>query len=96
MIAYRPYPQVNAPRANEIVIMESTHGNVSSATMRSNSGSLRPSIAIFLTRDREGVVDTSLVPFARCRAVKVGTGGPGHPGSTGTSRRPQHQAPEPA
>jgi len=31
MIAYRPYPQVNAPRANEIVIMESTHGNLSSA-----------------------------------------------------------------
>ena len=31
MIAYRPYPQVNAPRANEIVIMESTPGNVSSA-----------------------------------------------------------------
>jgi len=31
MITYRPYPQVDAPRANEIMIMESTHGNVSSA-----------------------------------------------------------------
>jgi len=40
--------------------------------MRSSSGSVRPSIAIFLTREREGVVDTSLVPFARFRAVNLG------------------------
>jgi hypothetical protein len=34
MIASRLYPQVKASRANDVVIMRSTHGNVSSALYR--------------------------------------------------------------